>query len=72
MEVFHCQRCRTRLNVAGMESVFQDSQRNYMFAHGSGVLGGSKIDDSFVVLEGERRPAGGNQGDLPVNENRDT
>lgn len=56
-QVFRCQSCRAKLNIGGMDSLgggADAAQTSPVCRHtinANSVLGGSKIDESFIVLD---------------------
>ena len=56
-EVFRCQSCRAKLKIGGMDSLpGPDAPHSAGFNNtANSTVGGSKVDDSFIVLEGGSR-----------------
>ena len=50
---FYCQSCRCRLNITGLDAVRPDANNQGRQSVLSGV--GSKVDESFILLDGNRR-----------------
>lgn len=65
-QVFRCQSCRAKLNIGGMDSLggadaAQTSPGYRHTTNANSVLGGSKVDESFIVLDNGSKK--GAQGD---------
>ncbi|KAL3139672.1 hypothetical protein ABBQ38_003986 [Trebouxia sp. C0009 RCD-2024] len=67
-QVFRCQSCRVKLNIGGLDSLAQPAQTSSGYRHTStanGALGGSAVDESFILLDsGTKKGAHGTNKNL--------
>ena len=64
--IFRCQSCRAKLNIGGLDSL-PDADLAHTssgFKNASSTVGGSKVDESFIMLDNGTRKAA--QGTQPV------